>query len=663
MGLSNISIRAKLGIIFIIPTIALFVQIVIAVVDKNNLVNEVNVLNKALHISVKMSSLVHELQKERGESVGFISSKGSKFADIIEDQKSVTNTKHSELIKAMKEVDLDELPSKFVNQLQSALSIYSNLNTMRSNTKSLSVSKKEAIKYYSSINTAMIDGIARLANESTIQIVIKDLNSYANFLYSKERAGIERAIGSSIFGAGEVTSIERIKFSSTIIEQDSYLNSFKVLSNEENINYFENTLTGSSIDEVKHMREAILSGEKLSNFNIEATIWFKMISEKINLLKKIENKFSENLMSNISDLHDKESLSLLWLITINFIVIIFAGTIAYIVSKYIVSSLMEMNRVSVDLAKGNLTASIDLDSSEEMGQTANEMNNFIEKVKETVSEAKASSNENVAISHQLSTTAVRVGKNVEDSIVLIANATEETTNILKTVMNAIIEAKESKDGIIEANRTLDEAREDIVNLTNKVQISAESEIELANRMEQVSSDTKEVKEVLTVISDIADQTNLLALNAAIEAARAGEHGRGFAVVADEVRKLAERTQKSLTEINATISVIVQSITDVSHQMSIGAKDIEELSHVAQDVEGKINITADIVSQAVSASDKTVQDFTQTGESVKVIVKFVEDINDISSTNGRSIEEIASASEHLNSMTQVLHIKLETFKTQ
>ena len=110
-------------------------------------------------------------------------------------------------------------------------------------------------------------------------------------------------------------------------------------------------------------------------------------------------------------------------------------------------------------------------------------------------------------------------------------------------------------------------------MNTQIEISSQNEEELSGKLIQLTQDTEQVKDVLSVISDIAEQTNLLALNAAIEAARAGEHGRGFAVVADEVRKLAERTQKSLAEINATINVVIQSISETSDAMIKNAEII------------------------------------------------------------------------------------------
>ncbi len=125
--------------------------------------------------------------------------------------------------------------------------------------------------------------------------------------------------------------------------------------------------------------------------------------------------------------------------------------------------------------------------------------------------------------------------------------------------------------------------------------ASQKQNELADNLMKLSADAEQTKGILTAISDIADQTNLLALNAAIEAARAGEHGRGFAVVADEVRKLAERTQKSLTEINATISVVVQSIGDNSDALGVNAKEMNELTEELGQVDKKMDEVLDVMN--------------------------------------------------------------------
>ena len=310
----------------------------------------------------------------------------------------------------------------------------------------------------------------------------------------------------------------------------------------------------------------------------------------------------------------------------------------------------------------NLTLKVDENAPLELSQMAISFNALMTSLKELIETSKQSSSENASISHELSTTALGVGENVEKSVTVVEDATKKAIVIKDEINNSIIDAQDSKKDIIKANENLTEARDDVINLTSQVQVSAELEVELAHKMNTVSQDANEVKSVLEVISDIADQTNLLALNAAIEAARAGEHGRGFAVVADEVRKLAERTQKSLTEINATINVIVQSIGDVSGQMSTNSEDIQKLADMAIEVEKKINLSVQIVDEAVIASDRTVTDFEKTGNDVESIVTQITEINDISLVNARNVEEIAAAADHLNSMTDDLHSKLETFYT-
>ena len=311
---------------------------------------------------------------------------------------------------------------------------------------------------------------------------------------------------------------------------------------------------------------------------------------------------------------------------------------------------------------GDLTVKLAIEGKDEIAEASSAINDFIEKVRILISDAKQLSTENSSIAHELSSTSLEAGRRVEDSTRIIDGTTHKAQDIQTEMKDSISEAKVGKENLENASTHISEANKAILHLSEQIQTSAQVEIELAHRIEQLSHDAEQVKEVLTVINDIADQTNLLALNAAIEAARAGEHGRGFAVVADEVRKLAERTQKSLTEINATINIIVQAIADSSEQMSTNSKKVEELTVVAGEVESKISQMSQAMSDAVRMSDNTVDNYIETGDSIQEIIQGVSQINHLSSENARSVEEIAAAAEHLNKMTETLNNKLSEFRT-
>lgn len=662
---SNISIKTKILLLFLIPTIALVYQVSVRSFEKYSVLQEDKVTEKYIELSVALASLVHESQKERGVTAGFLGSHGKKFADKLSTQRAATDAKAKALSAEVAHIQNMGLKvaSDFKTDLAASMKQLSKLQTIRSQITTLSISKSKAIGFYTHMNNMMIETISAVIKESSNRNLVARLSAYVSFLRAKERMGQERAVGTGAFAAKSINEELREKFTSLRAQQKAFLEDFITIASPKMKSEFQSIKSSDVFSKVDSMANILLRAEKPEDFTINASDYFNTITKKINLMKSLEDKMDTEIQKDISIEINQNKTALFWLITLNLMLIVVLSFIGFLTIRSITKAVSKLQKHMQTITQTkDLTLVCDMESNDELGQIAKALNILIATTRTLVWEAKSSSNENASIAHELSTTAIGVGNNVEQSVSVVNAANEKAINIKTDMSNSVSEALASKEDIIRANDNLEEAKEEVIKLTSSVQTSAQKESELAQEMERLANEATQVKEVLEVISDIADQTNLLALNAAIEAARAGEHGRGFAVVADEVRKLAERTQKSLAEINATINVIMQSITDASGNMNANAQDIQALSEISTNVEEKINETVELVHDAVDATNKTVKSFEISGKDVEEIAKQVNEVNELSSQNARNVEEIAAAAEHLNSMTDKLHTQLETFKT-
>lgn len=285
-----------------------------------------------------------------------------------------------------------------------------------------------------------------------------------------------------------------------------------------------------------------------------------------------------------------------------------------LISRSIISPLKSMIAVMRNIAEGerDLTKNIYLDSKDELGELSKWFDMFMDNIQEDITNIGKSTHQIASASVQLHATAEQIASGAEEVAAQagnVATAGEEMSassgNIAQSCGMAAEGSQNARDAAISGAQVVDET----IAFMNSIAIRVK---ETAKTVESLGSRSEQIGNIVGTIQEIADQTNLLALNAAIEAARAGEQGRGFAVVADEVRKLAERTRKATTEISEMISSIqsetkgaVIAMETGVNEVATGSERAAESGKALERILEKINeVTLQINQVATAAKEQT-----------------------------------------------------------
>ena len=717
--LSKLSIKQKLILIMLIPLTVVILLAAKLAVDSFSTSKNLRALDKVVILSVKIGDLVHETQKERGMTAGFLGSNGDKFKTELPTQRLAVDEKLNELNSFLNTFNKDAYSLEFLENLNNSLKKLQDLNTTRNGVNSLSMNASIAIAYYTDTNTLLLNTIGTITKLSNSSKVSQELISYMNFLLSKERAGIERAVGTNTFAKNSFGEGMKARLYTLVAEQNAYMDSFLKVAPFEIVEFYKTNFQGEAIDEIQKMRKTLLYSNIESNFGVDANYWFKQMTDKINILKKIEDYISTNLIKTIDEEMNEANRNMIIFGLLSALGIaltmILARTIAFtiLIDVDSVKRGVENFFAFINFEKDDIEL-IKINSNDELGMMSRIINKNIEETKVNIQKDRALIADTIRVTNQINKgyldSKIELGsnnpslnelKNIINEMLGTLNSNvsnilkvltsyskldfrpkladndleglikelEKDVNILGDVitqtlmenkkigitlssnaqiltknMEGIAHAANSQAASLEETAaSLEEITSNITNNTqtaikmagfgNKVKESITLGQELANKtalsMEEINAQTTAITEAITIIDQIAFQTNILSLNAAVEAATAGEAGKGFAVVAGEVRTLASRSAEAAKQIKD----LVENAQKKTKEGKVIASDMIE---GYGELNKNISITLELIDNVTTASKEQSSGIVQINDAVNNLDK----ITQINAQNASQANEIA-----------------------
>ncbi|WP_166423303.1 nitrate- and nitrite sensing domain-containing protein [Paraglaciecola sp. 20A4] len=605
----DLSIRYKLLLLALTPLIIALVFILNSVLRNYQ---ALSVMHKAQQLGIlatTASQLVHQLQKERGFSAGYIGSKGLQFSTALNTQRKETDLQLNQYQLFIEQLERDRYDQRLSTLLTSLTQRFEKLNNMRQRISQQVVPVGEAIGYYTTTNALLLSISSVISTTIDEPSISNQTSAYLNFLQSKERAGIERAVLSNTFSAGQFADGDYIKFITLISEQTTYMNVFLDFASENQAASLEEIVAGQDVEEVERLRGVAL--QQLDDFRIEATHWFKVATGRINKLKEFENLLADELLTSIDNAEAQAKRNLLWLIALSALTLIISLSLSFVSIRQLRKQISSLSKAMMEVQQeSKLTARAKQFSKDELGILAVDFNKMVIHVASLTSNVRNASHALAQIVSEI----LNITNTVDEEVRSGLSQTEQVAVAINEMEAAVQEVAANCAGTADKSRQASDAAnngEMLVNEASEKVTKLSSEIDHSKSIIQlVADDSDEIGSILDVINGVADQTNLLALNAAIEAARAGEQGRGFAVVADEVRSLAKKTAESTARIKSMIEQL-QSRSKQAVQAMLNSQ--ESTNQTVVGFKGVLTQLENITSQSALLSDMNLQNAAATEE--------------------------------------------------
>ncbi|MDX5407869.1 MAG: methyl-accepting chemotaxis protein [Chromatiaceae bacterium] len=535
------------------------------------------------------------------------------------------------------------------------------LPELRHQIDQFTLSNSISAERYTALITAMITQNHQLEATLTQQDMARQLATLNQLIELKERAGRERAILGLVFSRGSFSTELLTRFSNNLGAYNAFSENFVRMLRPQQQHAWQLITQHSSFVEVSRIQKLGFTTTQGEPLNVDDGQWFDLASERLAQMSVFEAELNADIASAAGQLYQQSNRQLWLLLGVIALLGIVLAVIAIKTIRSIADAVCSVENTIAALAGRDLSARCQYRGEDEFGSIADSTNNMAQQLQQVIVEIGDATTQVATAAEQSSAVTLQTSKGVQQQqqdTEMVATAMHEMSATVRDVAASTSQAAQLSDSV-QAAAIQGQARlQQTVALIQRLSGQVES---TATVIDKVKHDSDAITSVLDVIRGIAEQTNLLALNAAIEAARAGEQGRGFAVVADEVRTLAQRTAQSTGDIQRMIEGLQQGAQQASDAMVVSLEQAQEgRDKVAETGE----ILALLMQDIKSINDRNIQIASAAEQQAAVaeeINQKIINISDVAVQTSAGAEQTASTSSELARLAEQLQLTVARFK--